>query len=54
MQQVTHQLSPFLSGDYILLWCQFLLPVCGLVIACERLQACRGQRSQLMGLSKTI
>lgn len=42
----THHLGALLSGDYILFRGQFLLPVCSLIISCERLQACREQRSQ--------
>lgn len=45
----THLLSPPLSGDYILLWGEFLLPVCTLVITGERLQACREQKWKKTG-----
>lgn len=36
----THQLGAFLSGDYILLGGQFLLPVGRVIITGQRAQAC--------------
>lgn len=46
----THLLSSFLSGDYILLWGQFFMPVCSLTVTCEGLQACTEQRSHILDM----